>query len=51
MRRLAEDTRIRRLMQALGAAAGAETRVYFTGGATAVLEAGARRPWTSTFEH
>ena len=38
MRRLAEDTRIRRLMQALGAAANAETRVYFTGGATAVLE-------------
>ena len=38
MRRLAEGARIRRLMQALGAAATAEARVYFTGGATAVLE-------------
>jgi uncharacterized nucleotidyltransferase DUF6036 len=38
MRRLAEGTRIRRLMQALGAAASEEARVYFTGGATAVIE-------------
>ena len=38
MRRLAEANRIRRLMQALGSAATAEARVYFTGGATAVLE-------------
>jgi hypothetical protein len=37
MRRLAEVARIRRLMQALGAAATGEARVYLTGGATAVL--------------
>jgi hypothetical protein len=38
MRRLAETARIQALMRALGEAADAETRVYFTGGATAVLE-------------
>ncbi len=37
MRRLAEADRIRRLMRALGAAAPPETRVYFTGGVSAVL--------------
>jgi hypothetical protein len=37
MRRLAEVTRIRRLMEALGAAATGEARVYLTGGASAVL--------------
>jgi hypothetical protein len=37
MRRLAEITRIRRLMEALGAAATGEARVYLTGGASAVL--------------
>lgn len=38
MRRLAETARIHALMKALGQAADSETRVYFTGGATAVLE-------------
>jgi len=38
MRRLAEAARIQRLMRALGDTADAETRVYFTGGASAVLE-------------
>lgn len=38
MRALADRERIRRFMRALGQAAPAETRVYFTGGATAVLE-------------
>ncbi|MGH2454506.1 MAG: DUF6036 family nucleotidyltransferase, partial [bacterium] len=37
MRELADAARIRLFMQALGAEADAETRVYFTGGATAVL--------------
>lgn len=37
MRELADAARIRRLMEALGAAAPADGRVYFTGGATAVL--------------
>ncbi len=37
MRRLADADRIRRFMQALGAEADAPGRVYFTGGATAVL--------------
>ena len=38
MRRLAEADRIRQLMRALGAAARDETRVYFTGGVSAVLQ-------------
>ena len=38
MRRLAEEARIRRLMRLLGRATNADARVYFTGGATAVLE-------------
>jgi hypothetical protein len=37
MRALADADRIRRLMRALGAEADAPARVYFTGGATAVL--------------
>ena len=37
MRELADAGRIRRFMQALGAAAHADARIYFTGGATAVL--------------
>ena len=37
MRRLADPERIRRLMAALGAQADADARVYFAGGATAVL--------------
>jgi hypothetical protein len=37
MRSLADPERIRRLMRALGAEADADARVYFTGGATAVL--------------
>ncbi|MFQ5890976.1 MAG: DUF6036 family nucleotidyltransferase [Gemmatimonadota bacterium] len=37
MRELATAERIRRLMEALGRAARAEGRAYFTGGATAVL--------------
>lgn len=37
MREPADLTRIRRLMRALGEAARGESRVYFTGGATAVL--------------
>jgi uncharacterized nucleotidyltransferase DUF6036 len=37
MRGLADAERIRRFMRALGTAASAEARVYFTGGATAVL--------------
>ena len=37
MRELADAARIRRFMHALGAEVGAEARVYFTGGATAVL--------------
>jgi len=37
MRALADADRIRRFMKALGAEAHTETRVYFTGGATAVL--------------
>ena len=37
MRPLADPERIRRLMAALGAQADADARVYFTGGATAVL--------------
>lgn len=37
MRELADAARIGRFMEALGAAADAPARVYFTGGATAVL--------------
>ena len=37
MRRLAEESRIRTFMSRLGSAGRAETRIYFTGGATAVL--------------
>ena len=37
MRSLADAERIRQLMAALGAQADADARVYFTGGATAVL--------------
>ena len=37
MRELADAERIRRFMRALGAAATADARCYFTGGATAVL--------------
>lgn len=38
MRALANADRIHRFMHALGAEAPAETRVYFTGGVTAVLQ-------------
>lgn len=38
MRALADADRIRRFMRALGAAATVDSRVYLTGGATAVLE-------------
>lgn len=37
MRRLADEPRIRQFMHSLGAVARAEARLYFTGGATAVL--------------
>ena len=37
MRALADGDRIHRFMRALGAASPADARVYFTGGATAVL--------------
>jgi uncharacterized nucleotidyltransferase DUF6036 len=37
MRELTDAARLRRFMQALGAEADRESRVYFTGGATAVL--------------
>ena len=37
MRALADSDRIHQFMRALGAASPAEARVYFTGGATAVL--------------
>src|SRR3989304_8941069 len=37
MRAVADSARIRRFMRRLGPEADAETRVYFTGGATAVL--------------
>jgi hypothetical protein len=37
MRALADGDRIHRFMRALGAASPAEARVYFTGGATAIL--------------
>ncbi len=37
MRQVADVDRIRRFMQVFGAAADVATRVYFTGGATAVL--------------
>jgi len=37
MRELADEERIGRFMRALGAEADRETRVYFTGGVTAVL--------------
>jgi hypothetical protein len=37
MRALVDAARLDRLMRALGAAADADARVYFTGGATAVL--------------
>jgi hypothetical protein len=38
MRRLADADRIRRFMDAVGRAAEKELRLYFTGGATAVLQ-------------
>jgi hypothetical protein len=38
MREVAEAGRIRQFMAALGEAAHDETRVYFTGGASAVLK-------------
>src|SRR5437773_11673254 len=38
MRELADSARIRSFMRALGERADADCRVYFTGGATAVLE-------------
>jgi hypothetical protein len=38
MRELADATRIRSFMKALGERAASECRVYFTGGASAVLE-------------
>jgi hypothetical protein len=38
MREAADLNRIRQFMRSLGAEARAETRVYFTGGATAVLQ-------------
>ncbi len=38
MRELTDAERLRRFMRALGAAATEEANVYFTGGATAVLE-------------
>jgi len=38
MRALADADRIHRFMRAIGEAARAETRVYFTGGVTAVLQ-------------
>lgn len=37
MRRLSDTERIRAFMEAVGQAAGKEIRLYFTGGATAVL--------------
>lgn len=37
MREIADAERIRRFMRVFGAAAPVPTRVYFTGGATAVL--------------
>jgi hypothetical protein len=37
MRQVADEERIRRFMRALGAAADAESRVYLTGGGSAVL--------------
>jgi hypothetical protein len=37
MRALADAARIGRLMEALGDEADADARIYFTGGATAVL--------------
>ena len=37
MRRLADQERIRRFLRALGAAASSPTRIYLTGGSTAVL--------------
>jgi hypothetical protein len=37
MRALADADRVRRFMRALGSETAAETRLYFTGGATAVL--------------
>ena len=37
MRALVDAPRVERLMRALGQAAEADTRVYFTGGVTAVL--------------
>ncbi len=38
MRRLAEEARIRAFMREIGQAAREEARVYFTGGASAVLQ-------------
>lgn len=38
MRELADSTRIRAFMRALGERAESECRVYFTGGTSAVLE-------------
>lgn len=37
MRQVADADRIHRFMRALGAEADQEARIYFTGGATAVL--------------
>ena len=37
MRRLADEARIQRFMRSLGSSAREETRVYFTGGVSAVL--------------
>lgn len=37
MRHLTDDQRLRRFMEAVGAEARGETRVYFTGGASAIL--------------
>ena len=37
MRRLTDESRVRRLMARLGAIDAGETRIYFTGGVTAVL--------------
>ncbi len=43
MRRIVDAQRVREFMRALGAEADAPSRVYFTGGATAVLTG-----WRST---
>ncbi len=48
MRAVSDSDRIRRFMRRLGPEADAETRVYFTGGATAVCSDGAGVRLTST---